>query len=122
MNDEPDSPTRPRTEEESTESILRAKYLDYCSAQLSEIFLSLSDERIYELAEEASLEADLDPGSLGFDAMVRLVTKKLRASVPLPDLETWVADYRANPEHYDPLLLGLWQEEDEEEEEKRRDQ
>ncbi len=110
VNDEPDSPTRPHTEGGSPDPILRAKYLDYCSAQLSEIFLSLSDERIYELVEEAAGEAKLDPGTLGFDAMVRLVTKKLRDSVPLPDFETWVADYRANPEHYDHLLLGLWQE------------
>lgn len=93
-----------------TDPVLRAKYLDYCSARLSEVFLSLSPERIYLLVEEAAAEADLNPADLGFRTMVELVTDKLSASVPLPDLPTWAADYRAHPERYDPYLLGFWEE------------
>jgi hypothetical protein len=90
--------------------VLRAKYLDYCSARISEVFLSLSDESVYELMEEAAVEGGLDSGSLGFRSMMRLVTRKLQRSIPLPDLETWVEEYRLEPERYEPLLLGLWKE------------
>ncbi len=90
------------------DSVLRAKYADFCSAQLTEVFLSLSDERIYEIVEEEAKSQDLNPGKLGFRAMVRLATKRLRESVPLPDFETWRRDYEAAPERYDEYLLGLW--------------
>lgn len=108
VNEQDDGTRRDRPAGGSDQPILRDKYLDYCSAQIAEIFLSLSDERIYELVQEAAREANLSPGSLGFDVMVKLVTTKLRNSVPLPDLETWIEDYTANPDHYEHLLLGLW--------------
>jgi hypothetical protein len=110
VNERDEGPRRDPTGNGGVDPVLRDKYLDYCSAQIAEIFLSLSDERIYELVEEAAHESNLSPGTLGFDAMVKLVTKKLRDSVPLPDLDTWIDDYSANPEHYDHLLLGLWDE------------
>ena len=86
-----------------------AKYLDYCSARLSEVFLSLTDEHTYDLMEEAAREASVESESLGFQAMMTLVTRKLQRSVPLPDFETWSRDYGLHPERYDPYLLGLWQ-------------
>lgn len=89
--------------------VLRAKYLDYCSARISEVFLSLSDERIYALGEEAALDSDLDVGSLSFRAMVRIVTTRLRDSMSLPDLATWAREYREDPRRYDDHLLGLWE-------------
>ena len=110
VNERDDGTRRDGTAGGSDRSILRDKYLDFCSAQIAEIFLSLSDERIYELVEEAASERNLSPGSLGFDTMVKLVTEKLHESVPLPDLETWIEDYTANPDHYEHLLLGLWSE------------
>jgi hypothetical protein len=91
--------------------VLRAKYLDYCSAQISEVFLSLSDEHTYQLMEEAAREADLTVGGLSFQAMMQLVTRKLRKSVPLPDMGTWIAEYTEDPARYDPHLLGLWESE-----------
>lgn len=94
----------------SPDPVLRAKYIDYCSAHLTEVFLSLSDERIYELVEEAAADANVRVGSLGFTSMVRLVTQKLRKSIPLPDFATWREDYAANPGRYEPYLLGLWEE------------
>ena len=89
--------------------ILRAKYLDYCSARISEVFLSLTDEHTYQLMEEAARESDLSTGALSFQAMMQLVTRKLQKSVPLPDLETWIEEYTQAPERYDPYLLGLWE-------------
>jgi hypothetical protein len=92
------------------DEIIRAKYLDFCSARLTEVFLSLSEERIYALVEEAAREANLQVGTLNFQTMVRLVTKKLEESVPLPDLNTWAVEYREDPERFEEHLMGLWKE------------
>lgn len=91
--------------------ILQAKYLDYCSACISEVFLSLTDEHTYQIMEEAAREAKLAVGALSFQSMMQLVTRKLRRNVPLPDLEAWAEDYTRHPERYDPYLLGLWESE-----------
>ncbi|WP_420463536.1 hypothetical protein [Candidatus Palauibacter sp.] len=99
---------------ESDEGVLRAKYADYCSAQITEVFLSLADERIYEIVEEEAREQEIGPGELGFKAMVRLATKRLRESVPLPDFETWRSDYETAPELYEKYLMGLWRQRSEE--------
>ena len=95
-------------EDDRAETVLRAKYADFCSAQLTEVFLSLSDERIYELVEEEARSQGVRKGSLGFRNMVKLATQRLRDSVPLPDYETWRRDYQAEPERYERYLLGLW--------------
>jgi len=95
---------------ESDDRPLREKYLDYCSARLSEIFLSLSDEQIYELMEEAAAEGGLNPADLSFERMMKLTTGELRRSVPLPDFESWAEEYRANPERFEPFLLGFGRE------------
>lgn len=110
MRDEPDGASREGPPGPATppDAELRAKYLEYCSARISEVFLSLSDERTYQLLEEAASEAGVDVGSLSFQSKMRLVTRKLRASVPLPDFESWAAEYREHPERFEPLLLGLW--------------
>lgn len=105
---EQDAPRDPERTSTGGDPVLRAKYLDYCSARLAEIFLSLSDERIFTLVEEAAREGRLNVAELSFDEMVKLVTEKLRASVPLPDYESWTRDYRADPEAYEPYLIGLW--------------
>ncbi|MDP2469705.1 MAG: hypothetical protein Q8W45_04175 [Candidatus Palauibacterales bacterium] len=91
--------------------VLLAKYLDYCSARISEVFLSLTDERTYQIMEEAAREAGLTAGALSFQSMMQLVTRKLQVSVPLPDFETWTTEYGEHPERYDPYLLGLWESE-----------
>jgi hypothetical protein len=38
----------------SEDTILRAKYLDWCSARIAERFLALSPDEIYQLAERAT--------------------------------------------------------------------
>lgn len=107
----------------SVDPVLRAKYIDYCSAQLTEVFLSLPDERVYQLLEEAALDADLHPGDLGFLMKVRLVTRRLRESVPLPNFDDWSREYREDPARFDVHLLGLWKElvQDESGAERRRE-
>ncbi len=95
-------------ESELTETVLRAKYADFCSAMLTEVFLALSDDKIYEMVEEEAKLQKLSPGNLGFRKMVQLATNRLRDSVPLPDFETWQRDYEAAPERYEKYLLGLW--------------
>lgn len=104
------SGSMPESDRESklTETVLRAKYADFCSAQLTEVFLSLSDEKIYEMVEEEAEIQELSPGNLGFRKMVQLATNRLRDSVPLPDFKTWQRDYEAAPERYEKYLLGLW--------------
>lgn len=104
-----DANGQPSSPEDAPGPVLEAKYLDYCSARLSEVFLSLSDERIYELVEEAAREGRLDVARLSFDEMVKLVTEKLQRSVPLPDFETWAREYREDPERYERHLMGLWE-------------
>lgn len=39
----------------SEDAVLRAKYLDWCSARIAERFLALSPDEIYQLAEQATL-------------------------------------------------------------------
>lgn len=106
-------PDQPRSDappgDPGDDPVLTAKYLDFCSARLAEVFLSLSDERIYRLVEEAAREGRLNVAELSFEQMVSLVTDKLRASVPLPDLETWAEEYREDPEQFEPYLMGLWE-------------
>lgn len=101
--------------EASVDPVLQAKYLDYCSARISEVFLSLSDEHTYQIMEEAAREADLAVGALSFQSMMQLVTRTLRRDVPLPDLHEWVEEYRQDPGRYEPYLLGLWESEESEE-------
>lgn len=84
---------------------MRARYLDYCAARISEVFLSLSDERTYALMEEAARDADIEIGSLGFSDMMDLVTNRLREDIPLPSLEEFAEEYREHPGRFDAMLL-----------------
>ena len=103
------------------ERVIRAKYLDWCSARIAERFLQLTPEEIYELAEVASRD---DPessrgavvvsgagGEMPFRLMVGRVTEALAESLRLPTLGEWRAWYEAAPERYESELLGFWKEE-----------
>ena len=63
------------TDRESTEpeAVLRAKYLDYCSAQVADLLLLLSPDQIYLLAQEAH-RAGGKSGELSYGRMVQLAT------------------------------------------------
>ena len=101
---------RTRPAEAGEMAILRAKYLDYCSAQLADLLLYLSPDEIYMVAEKAAKErGEEDHGS--YMRMVQTATTWLSTRVSLPPFQIWVEDYRANPERYESYLMGLWKSE-----------
>lgn len=92
------------------QEVLRAKYLDYCSAQVADLLLYLSPDEIYLLAQRAHREKG-GQGDLSYVEMVQLATDWLSKKVALPPFEVWLEDYRAHPEQYEEYLLGLWESE-----------
>lgn len=116
--------------------ILRAKYLDWCSARVAERFLKLTPDEIYELAYRASHGGGPAPGRSAeggsspdvpdtpaspaffqpagepesFRRIVEMVTQALSRELDLPDFDEWRDAYEAAPESYDEDLLGLWRE------------
>jgi len=92
--------------------VLRAKYLDYCSAQLADLLLYLSPDEIYLLAQRAHREKGSE-GELRYVEMVRLATDWLSGKIALPPFDVWLADYRAHPDRYEEYFLGLWESEPE---------
>ncbi len=105
--------------------IIRAKYLDWCSARLAERFLELTPDEIYELAQQASHAPGTERGGASlleaaaqdppepiasFRAIVARVTDVLAERMPLPTFEEWEVGYRAAPSRYEAELLGLWKE------------
>lgn len=102
------------------ERVLRAKYLDWCSARVADHFLAMSPDEIFELAERAE-QADQGPGdrplSLAdlsdlttYRAVVERVTGVLADQLALPDYEAWLELYRSDPPAVEAELLGLWKE------------
>ena len=103
---DPEDGLRPAGEDEN--AVLRAKYLDYCSAQLADLLLYLSPDEIFLLAEKAvRSEGRPQPGS--YMQMMQNATAWLATRVNLPPFEVWLDDYRANPERYEEYLMGLWE-------------
>jgi hypothetical protein len=119
------------------DQILRAKYLDWCSARIAERFLKLTPEEIYQLAHRASQggnslperrpsetsspdtpDAAASPAFLqvptdeldSFQRIVEAVTQVLTTQLQLPSFEDWRASYKAAPDQYEEELLGLWRE------------
>ena len=90
------------------EEVLRAKYLDYCSAQIADILLLLSPDEMYLLAQEAAREVGA-PGEFGYGQIVELATGRVSRKLALPPFEIWVQDYLENPGRYDPYIMGLWE-------------
>lgn len=102
--------------------MLRAKYLDWCSAQVADHFLALSPDEIFELAERASRdEQDIPDRSLSaspdeddelssYRAVVERVTEVLTRQLDLPTFDEWQEMYRTNRAAVEARLLGLWRE------------
>ncbi len=113
---ESESPALPPEQEKqrTSDEVLRAKYLDYCSAQLAGILLLLSPDRIYQLAQKGASSEGLDVTSLAYDELVQVATREISRIIPLPPFRVWVDDYRRNPDVYEEHLLGLWEETPEE--------
>jgi hypothetical protein len=87
--------------------VLRAKYLDYCSAQIADILVYLSPDEIYLLAHRALREEGGAP-DIGYGQMVRIATDWLSRRVALPPFEIWLEDYTRYPRRYESYLMGLW--------------
>lgn len=92
------------------EAVLRAKYLDYCSAQVAEILLLLSPDEMFVLAQDAAREAGVS-GDLGYERIVELATGRVSKKLALPAFEVWAEEYKADPHRFDEELMGLWESE-----------
>ena len=88
--------------------VLRAKYLDYCSAQVADLLLFLSPDEIFLLAQRAAAEK-AEPGEVSYMRMVQVATEWLAQKVALPPFEIWMEDYLAHPDRYDEYFMGLWE-------------
>jgi hypothetical protein len=90
--------------------ILRAKYLDYCSARVAEALLRLTADEMYLLGQEvAGGPKGADADVLSFGAIVRLATERLTEGLSLPDFPEWVRQYRKNPQKFEQEMIGLWE-------------
>ncbi len=101
-------PRKPRKPVAEPEDVLRAKYLDYCSARLCDVFMELEEERVFELARVAEQRAGVSQGALSFRQIADLLVEKLMDDLALPRFEDWAEAYQQDPEEYNPYLLGLW--------------
>jgi hypothetical protein len=99
--------------------VQRAKYLDWCSAQVADHFLALSPDEIYELAERAGREETASGSSLSasrgdeltsYRDTVERVTGVLAQQLDLPSFDEWVEMYRRDPAAIEARLLGFWKE------------
>ena len=109
MTPEGGSPPAKRDRQEP-EAVLRAKYLDYCSAQVADILLLLSPDEMFLLGQDAAREAGLS-GDLGYQEIVDLATGRVSRKLALPPFEVWLEDYQADPSRYEEYLMGLWESE-----------
>ena len=97
--------------ERDGESVLRAKYRDYCSARVADALLSLSPEEVFALAEaEARASNRIAPNS--HNEAIRLATSRIRDRLELPEYESWAEEYAKDPSRFDPYLMGLWKSEE----------
>jgi len=88
--------------------VLRAKYHDYCSAQVADLLVYLSPDEIYLLAHRAFREEGAE-GDVTYAEMVRVATEWLSRRVALPPFEIWAEDYRKHPGQYEEYFMGLWE-------------
>ena len=101
-------PPPPNSRGAEPEGVLRAKYLDYCSAKVADILLLLSPDEMFVLAQDAAREAGVS-GELGYDRIVNLATGRVSEKLALPSFEVWAHDYQADPGRYEEYLMGLWE-------------
>lgn len=99
-----------RSGSDEPSEVLRAKYLDYCSAQVADLLLYLSPDEIYLLAQRAHRERG-GQGDLSYVEMVQIATDWLSRKVKLPPFEIWREDYLRHPARYEEYFMGLWESE-----------
>jgi hypothetical protein len=114
----PKKGSTPKAADAGDERVLRAKYLDWCSARVADHFLALSPDEIFELAERA---AETDDGIGGhplsaswredlssYRVVVERVTGVLAEQLDLPSYDQWLELYRQDPAGVEAELLGFW--------------
>ena len=94
---------------DDVDEVLRAKYLEYCSALLADLLLYLSPDEIYLLAEKATRESESAVQDGSYTTMVKRATGLLAQRVNLPPFEVWREDYLAHRERYEAFFMGLWE-------------
>ena len=80
--------------------VLRAKYHDYCSAQIADLLVYMSPDEIYLLAQRATREEGHEADT-SYVEMVRVATEWLSRRVVLPPFDLWLEDYQEHPERYE---------------------
>jgi hypothetical protein len=103
-----DPPGPAGEDREESEAILKAKYLDYCSAQLADLLLYLTPDEIFLVAQKASHESGASR-SISYMDMMQVATQWLSSRIVLPPFEIWVDDYREHPDRYEAYFMGLWE-------------
>lgn len=98
----------PKSRGPTPEEILKAKYLDFCSAQVADILLLLSPDEMFVLAQDAAREAGMT-GELGYEQIVKLATERVSQKLALPSFDVWARDYEEDPERYEQYLMGFWE-------------
>jgi hypothetical protein len=95
------------------EAVLRAKYLDFCSARVAEVLLGLTPDEMYVLAQDAARDQQgrANPDELSYDQIVHLATARISRKLNLPPFETWVVAYQEDPARFEQEMLGLWRSE-----------
>lgn len=105
-----DAEPTPSHNADRDDEVLRAKYLEYCSAQLADLLLYLSPDEIYLLAERTARQTEqVEPSARSYGGMVARATGWLASRVALPPFEVWREDYRRHPDRYEAYLMGLWE-------------
>ncbi|NLG61747.1 MAG: hypothetical protein GX539_05835 [Candidatus Cloacimonetes bacterium] len=89
------------------EEVLRAKYLDWCSARVADRLFRLPPEQIYELT--SALGTGMEPGA-DFRAIIGRLTEELRRELELPDFAAWRDRYERDPRPYEADMIGFWRE------------
>jgi hypothetical protein len=79
----------------STEE-LQEKYLDWCSARITDCLLDLSPNEIGALA-----------GARPLPSAVAGLVDRIAAAVELPPFAAWVTAYAADPAPFDQEILGF---------------
>lgn len=106
-----DAEPTPSHSSESAREVLRAKYVEYCSAQLADLLLYLTPDEIYLLAQQGGASSTSAGSGVppSYGAMVERATRWLAARVALPPFDVWIEDYRRHPDRYEAYLIGLWE-------------
>jgi hypothetical protein len=94
----------------AVDPVLRAKYLDYCSARLADSLLRLTADEMYVLAQEVARESRVEPGdSFSYEEIVRLATWRISQTIVLPTVNEFEMAYREDPGRFEEEMLGLWE-------------